>query len=452
MKSLPPLWRHRVKNARPVAGITGRIIAEPNLKLGKDGKGTTITWETNDARGAEVRVVLPKEKSKLVSKGRKGSVELPWATPAHPWRFELYGASEPTHCLARVDIESSGGVVESELEQLLLQVERSGVGAEQLARLISRIALRCVQNRRYPEFFRLWQDSGFHLTPVHFYQPIPDTRELPERLWTSPRDLAGLDMNDAVQLELIRTSFPQFREEYDQFPTTTEDPAKFSLINGRFDATDALVAYCMVRHFRPRNIIEVGSGYSSLITAQAAVKNGNAPLTCIEPFPLDFLVTGFPGLRTLIRKKVEDIDLGFFSQLDSGDILFLDSSHTVKIGGDVNYLFLNILPRLKPGVIVHVHDIFFPFDYPRAWVLGECRFWSEQYLLQAFLAFNSAFEILLCNSYLAARYLEDLKATFPRSPAWGGGSFWMRRKCADQVGASHRAEAVSHPRADVTET
>ena len=120
----------------------------------------------------------------------------------------------------------------------------------------------------------------------------------------------------------------------------------------------------MIRHFRPRLIIEVGSGFSSLVAAEAIAKNKNSALICIEPFPQDFLRQGFPGLRSLIEKKVEEIDLEFFSQLNCGDILFIDSSHTVKIRGDVNYLFLELLPRLKPGVIVHVHDIFFPFDYP----------------------------------------------------------------------------------------
>jgi len=184
----------------------------------------------------------------------------------------------------------------------------------------------------------------------------------------------------------------------------------------------------MIRHFQPRLIIEVGSGFSSLVAAEAIAKNKNSALICIEPFPLDFLRQGFRGLHSLIEKKAEDIELDFFSQLESGDILFIDSSHTVKIGGDVNYLFLEVLPRLKPGVIVHVHDIFLPFDYRRDWVMDELRFWSEQYLLQAFLSFNSEFEVLMANAYLAHRWMGELKATFTNSPWWGGGSFWMRRR------------------------
>ena len=151
-------------------------------------------------------------------------------------------------------------------------------------------------------------------------------------------------------------------------------------------------------------------------------------MICIDPFPRDFVRNGLPGLQSLITKKVQEIDLEFFSQLQSGDILFIDSSHTVKIGGDVNYLFLEVLPRLKPGVIVHVHDIFLPFEYRRDWVQDEFRFWNEQYLLQAFLAFNSEFEVLLANAYLNHCHQEDLKAAFPNLLSWASGSFWMRRK------------------------
>jgi hypothetical protein len=267
------------------------------------------------------------------------------------------------------------------------------------------------------------------VTPVHFYQPIPDTQSLPESLWNRPSELVGIDMNDAMQLDLLRNHFPKFRHEYDQFPTEpTGESGRFHFSNGFFDGTDALVAYCMIRHFQPRLIIEVGSGFSSLVAAEAIAKNNNSALICVEPFPVDFLRQGFPGLHSLIEKKVQDINLEFFSQLESADILFIDSSHTVKIGGDVNYLFLEVLPRLKPGVIVHVHDIFLPFEYRRDWVMEEFRFWTEQYLLQAFLSFNSEFEVLMANSYVAHRYMKDLKATFMNSPWWGGGSFWMRRK------------------------
>ena len=214
------------------------------------------------------------------------------------------------------------------------------------------------------------------MTPVHFYEPIPDTQSLPETLWSQPSELVGIDMNDSMQLDLLRNHFPKFRDEYEQ-PSSR---ASAWTSKRPFRGVDALVAYCMVRHFQPRSIIEVGSGFSSLVLGQAAAKNNDSALICIDPFPREFLRKGIPALRSLIEKKVQDIDLEFFSQLESGDILFIDSSHTVKIGGDVNYLFLEVLPRLKPGVIVHVHDIFLPFEYRRDWVLDEFRFWTEQYL------------------------------------------------------------------------
>ena len=172
----------------------------------------------------------------------------------------------------------------------------------------------------------------------------------------------------------------------------------------------------------------MGSGYSSLVSGQAAAKNGNTPLICIEPYPLDFFASDFPGLRSLVQKKVEDVELEFFKQLQSGDILFIDSSHTVKIGGDVNYLFLEVLPR-QPRCHCSYPRYSFPVQLWTRMGDGVNRpFWGEQYLLQSFLAFNSEFDVLFCNSYLADRYLEDFKATFPKSPWWGGGSFWMRRK------------------------
>jgi len=325
--------------------------------------------------------------------------------------------------------EEGGDPAKNLLGDLSAEVARGKIDIGELARLVGEMVPPCIHGPRYREFFSLWQERGFHATPVHFYQPIPDTRALPERLWQEPGELVGIETNDAVQLDLLRNVFPRFREEFEQFPArATKDPARFHFNNGFFDGTDALVAYCMIRHFQPRLIIEVGGGYSTLLTREAVARGNQSELICIEPFPRDFLRAGFMGLKKLIEKPVQDVDLALFAQLDSGDILFIDSSHTVKIGGDVNYLFLEVIPRLKPGVIVHVHDIFLPFDYRRDWVIDELRFWTEQYLLQAFLAFNSQFEVLLGNSYVAHRYMEELKKTFPNSPWWGGGSFWMRRR------------------------
>ena len=376
-----------------------------------------------------MRVSISAKEEKLVSKMRSGQTEIPWIADSNTYDFRLYGASRPDTPVASVQVKPDFESGRMLLRELADAVAHGNIKIPELTQFIAKVMPHCLRSGKFHESFPVWERHGFHVTPVHFYQPIPDTRSLPETLWERPSDLVGIDMNEAMQLDLLRNHFPKFRHEYDQFPTEATDTAgRFHFNNGLFDGTDALVAYCMIRHFQPRLIIEVGSGFSSLVAAEAIAKNDNSALICIEPFPLDFLRQGFAGLHSLIEKKVQDIGLEFFSQLESGDILFIDSSHTVKIGGDVNYLFLEVLPRLKPGVIVHVHDIFLPFDYRRDWVMDEFRFWTEQYLLQAFLSFNSEFEVLIANSYLAHRYMKELKATFMNSPWWGGGSFWMRRK------------------------
>jgi hypothetical protein len=417
-----------VSKAAASVRISGKITARPNPIPPLGGSSTKIIWETNDPLGAEVHVRTEKEGDKLVARGTSGSAEIDWIVGSTPYHFELYGVSKRDRCLDRVVVRQSDGAFEDLIKKVSAEAAKGNIDLQEIARFVAELAPRCVNSPRYPEFFRLWEQRGLHVTPVHFYQPIPDTRNLPESLWAKPGDLAGIDMNEAFQLDLLRNCFPKFRDEYEQFFANPSAPGQFHFDNGRFDGTDALVTYAMVRYFKPKTIIEVGSGYSSLISGKAAERNGNKPLICIEPFPLDFLRQGFPGLRALVEKKIEEVELDFFSQLKSNDILFIDSSHTVKIGGDVNYLFLEVLPRLNPGVIVHVHDILLPFDYRRDWVMDEFRFWTEQYLLQAFLTHNAEFEVLFANNYMAHYHLAEFKNSFPHSPWWGGGSFWMRRR------------------------
>ena len=417
-----------VKRTKPAGAITGKINAHPNpIYFGQSF--VVISWDTDDLSGAEVRVSTGLDDETLVAKGGKsGQIEIPWVMDSTIYEFRLYGASQLDVILDRVKARRAIESAPAALDQIADEVNHGNIDTAELSRFVEAVIPRCF-NATFPELFRRWERRGFHVTPVHFYKPIPDTQSLPETLWTHPSDLAGVEMNETTQLELLREYIPKFRDEYEQLPTSSPGKDRgFYVNNTLFGGVDALVAYCMVRHFKPRTIIEVGSGFSSLVLGQAAERNKRAGLICIEPFPREFLREGFPGLRSLIEKKVQDIELEFFSQLESDDILFIDSSHTVKIGSDVNYLFLEILPRLRPGVIVHVHDIFLPFEYRRDWVLDELRFWSEQYLLQAFLQFNSEFEVLMANSYLNHYHKVDLKAAFPALDAWEGGSFWMRRK------------------------
>lgn len=286
--------------------------------------------------------------------------------------------------------------------------------------------------------FLFCQRHGLHITPNHYYQPIPDTARLADGLWSGRSSLPGLDMNEAGQIELLSRFQSAFKDEYNSLPRQpTGNPHEFYLANGAFVNVDAEVLYCMVRHFKPRRIFEIGSGMSTLLSARAALRNereGCPPcdLTAIEPYPNEVLRRGFPGLTRLLEKRVEDVPLSEFSQLSGNDILFIDSSHVLRIGNDVQYEYLELLPRLNRGVIIHIHDIFLPAEYPRHWVTGMRRFWTEQYLLQAFLAFNESFEVLWAGSYMHLMQPDKLQAAFAsydRAKALPG-SLWMRRKGA----------------------
>jgi hypothetical protein len=430
-----------VNKTEPTGEITGKINANPNPVV--FGQRCVISWETNDPVGTEIRVSTGTNDEKLVTQGGpSGHVEIPWINDSKVYEFRLYVASSPEVAIdsvkARRDIESAP----TALREIAEEVKRGNIEISELSRFISAVMPLCLKSTERRELFLNWERHGFHVTPVHFYEPVPDTQSLPETLWSQPSELVGIDMSDSVQLDLLRNHFSKFRGEYE---TISAEPPPGRL--WPFHGTDVLVAYCMVRHFQPRRIIEVGSGFSSVVLGQAAARNKSSSLTCIDPFPHELVrkSNSIPALRSLIETKVQDVDVEFFSQLESGDILFIDSSHTVKIGGDVNYLFLEVLPRLKAGVIVHVHDIFFPFAYRRDWTLEEFRFWTEQYLLQAFLIFNPEFEVLMANSYLNHYYPPDLKAAFPHLSRWIGGSFWMRRKPVTELRGSQGEDDSGAP-------
>jgi hypothetical protein len=178
-------------------------------------------------------------------------------------------------------------------------------------------------------------------------------------------------------------------------------------------------------------MVEVGCGWSSLLTARVNREHldGELHFTCIEPYPPEFLEAGVEGISELIVSPVQEVSLDPFLALGDGDVLFIDSSHTVKTGGDVPFLFEEVIPRLARGVLVHVHDIALPRDYPPEWVLVG-RAWNEQYLVRAFLAFNSAFQILLGVSWMSVYQPELLTAVLPDYPAGygdGGASLWIQR-------------------------
>jgi hypothetical protein len=287
--------------------------------------------------------------------------------------------------------------------------------------------------------FEFLQRHGIHLMRKHFYSPIPDTGELQARsdLWEEEVELFGVDFNVADQLDLLDNVFPKFLDEC-EFPLDkTSTQHEYYINNGGFGLVSAAVLHCMIRHFAPRTIVEIGSGNSTYVSSRATMMNqaqGIATkLISVEPYPNQVLKDGFPGLSELIPKKVEQLDTDFFSQLEERDILFIDSSHVVRMGGDVNFLYLELLPRLNEGVIVHIHDVFFPKHYPRRHIIQNRYFFTEQYLLQAFLTYNHRFQVLWCGSYVYLKHLERLTSTFPPPKGLGldenyfSSSFWMRR-------------------------
>jgi len=268
----------------------------------------------------------------------------------------------------------------------------------------------------------------------HFYSPVVDPASLDvARVWPADPSVMGIDFDDTSHERILREAFPRFIAEYD-YPERleeTSDLTEFFTQNTQYSWLDSRALFVLLRQWQPRRMIEVGSGFSTLLAADVNRRflGSSMDITCIEPFPRAFLRNGVPGVSRLIESKVQDVPLREFAALEAGDILFIDSSHVAKTGSDVNFLYFEVLPRLAHGVRVHVHDIFLPHDYLRNWVIDENRSWNEQYLLRALLMYSSAFRVVFGCSYAFWRFPELVRAALahPRGHAFAGGSFWIER-------------------------
>jgi predicted O-methyltransferase YrrM len=270
----------------------------------------------------------------------------------------------------------------------------------------------------------------------HYYSPLPDNRELaqePQRslVWPeSPRSTPGIDWNGDRQRWLASDVFAaQDRLAFEA--RETGDPTEYWTSNDQYPALDAWVLEGFLRYLRPRRMIEVGSGFSSLVTARVNREflGGSMRFTCIEPYPRGFLEASVPGISELRVEQVQQTPLEVFEALLEGDVLFIDTSHTVKTGGDVAWIFGEILPRVRPGVVVHIHDAFIPGDYPEQWVL-EGWGWNEIYLIKAFLVYNSAFEVLFGVQWMLQNHPELVDEAFPgfaEHRERAGGALWLQR-------------------------
>ncbi len=275
-----------------------------------------------------------------------------------------------------------------------------------------------------PALWRYVESKGYHVTPVHFYQPIPDTQSLDE-VYRPVSEMPGIEWNEAVQLRLLREVFPQYADEYRQFYRDFRADHRFAGRTLEFIGHDPFVYHCMIRHFKPATVVEVGAGFSTKVAANAAGLNGETKVAAIEPYSNDFLAS-LAGDIQHIKQTAQQTSVSFFERLRPKDILFIDSSHVAHTGSDVPYLVLEVLPRLSPGVIVHFHDIFLPFEYPRHWLEQRRLFWNEQYMVQAYLIQNRRAQILFGNRYMIEHHRDLMLGAYAGSDGHGGGSLWFQ--------------------------
>ena len=233
----------------------------------------------------------------------------------------------------------------------------------------------------------------------------------------------GIDFNDTNQVEFVTQVMSIYAEEFNQFPLhPTNDPKEFHLCNNFYQSVDAEILHAMLRHYRPHTVIEIGSGNSTRVTRKAMKLNGLGSIVSIDPYPrrdIDDLVDEF------IQDRVENVALERFTSLQENDILFIDSSHRLWPENDVKFLFEQVLPILRPGVLIHIHDIFLPMDYPEEFLIHAN---TEQDFLQAFLTFNSEFRVLVSSGYLMAKHQSLLQGVLKNfNEAWNPGCFWMQR-------------------------
>ena len=290
------------------------------------------------------------------------------------------------------------------------------------------LAYRRFGSGRLPVATGILRKIGVFPIRNHYYEPLFDYRALGDLL-SEDRKLPGVDLNVPGQMAFLEKLV--FGPELASLRLDVyKNDVEFCLDNPSFLSGDADILYQFVRAMQPRTIIEIGSGYSTKLARMAAVKNsevGGVPArhVCIEPYEMPWLET--LGMIEVVRKRVEDCDINWGVELRTGDLLFIDSSHMIRPRGDVLKEYLEIFPQLASGVYIHIHDIFTPRDYPKAWLINDVRFWNEQYLLEALLSNTDRYEVVGALNFLKHHYYDDLKRVCPyltkdREP----GSFYMR--------------------------
>jgi len=271
------------------------------------------------------------------------------------------------------------------------------------------------------------ESAGVNITPCNFYSSTPSLADI-EHSFEYNEDVAPYLLDEIFEpkkMETLLEELCQYSSEFSPETHGDEDHCKnFFWGNSQFSYSDAMAYFAFIRHYKPKNIIEIGSGFSSLVALEALQKNGVGSLTCIEPYPRTFL----ENRQDLCLKKIraQDVSEDFLNGfLNDGDILFIDSTHTVKTGSDCLHIYLRLLPKIKKNIYVHVHDIFLPFGMPKNWLLDHHIYWVEQYLLLAFLIDNPKISVLFGSAYHHAFNPQLLEQFMCGMPA-GGGSFWFK--------------------------
>jgi predicted O-methyltransferase YrrM len=271
---------------------------------------------------------------------------------------------------------------------------------------------------------------GYDLVARNVYTPVPvvDPGDDP---WSRPASLVGVDIDLDAQLEFFDSALAPYLAEFTPRQTQAAD-GEFYLWNGYYQGVDAEVLYAMMRHLKPKRVLELGSGFSTLVTATACARNASEGRPCeliaVDPEPRVSPRVG--GFARIDYRRTESLPLERYLELGPGDVLFVDTSHAVKLGSEVNFLVLEVLPRLRPGVIVHFHDIFLPFEYPREF-FERGTYLSEQYLLHAFLIDNPSYTILLAVQALCREHAAHLTKAIPSLAADRENypsAFWLVRR------------------------
>ena len=290
------------------------------------------------------------------------------------------------------------------------------------------------------------EDLGFRLEPCNYYSPVNSLRFLDanQDLWATPFVPLDIDWRVERQLEVAR-------EVSRHIPELTGIPAaprgsEFYWDNNFWNNADAMVQYGLLRSRKPRRLIEVGCGFSSLLAAKALARNRDENPDAVTTVIQWNRIRGPSFWRISLRigrsasrssgSCVRSADL--FDTLEAGDILFYDGSHCVRTASDVNWFFFRVLPRLRPGVLIHFHDMFYPNDYPRQWLLERRQSWSEQFLLQAFLMHNTAYSVEISNSFIAHTCSDQIKALYGNIQPFWGCSLWMLKAGDDSKTPTER--------------